>query len=71
VQGSRYLERYRLKVGDEAFWTGMSQYYQAHLLGLGNTRSLLDTLDAASGFDSARHAIRFPSLYPEVSPQPH
>jgi hypothetical protein len=70
VQGSRYLERYRLKVGDEAFWNGISQYYQANLLSIGNTRSLLDTLDAASGFDSARHAKRFPNLYPEVSPQP-
>jgi len=64
VQGARYLDRYRLKVGDDAFWTGVSQYYQANLLKIGGTRSLLDILDAASGFDSSRHAQRFPSLYP-------
>jgi hypothetical protein len=69
VQGSRYLERYRLKVGDEAFWTGVSQYYQAYLMKIGGTRSLLDALDAASGYDSTRHAKRFPSLYPELSLQ--
>jgi hypothetical protein len=64
VQGAQYLERYRLAVGDEAFWTGVSQYYEDNLLKIGDTRSLLDALDAASGFDSARHAKRFPSLYP-------
>jgi aminopeptidase N len=64
VQGARYLDKYRAAVGDEAFWTGLSQYYQDYLLRIGGTRSLLDALDAASGFDSAKHAERFPSLYP-------
>ncbi|MEP7158407.1 MAG: hypothetical protein ABI797_03195 [Chloroflexota bacterium] len=64
IEGSRYLERYRRAVGDDAFWAGMSAYYDAYRLTIGGTRGLLDYLDAASGFDSRLHEKRFPTLYP-------
>ena len=64
VQGALYLERYRTAVGNRAFWAGLSQYYAAYKFQIGGTRKLLDSLDAASGYDSLLHANRFPSLYP-------
>jgi hypothetical protein len=63
VQGANYLNRYRNEVGNTAFWTGMRTYYREHRYRIGRTRKLLDYLDAASGYDSQRHARRFPSLY--------
>jgi len=41
----------------------MRSFVQAHRFRISGTRALLDALDAASGFDSQRHAARFPSLY--------
>jgi hypothetical protein len=64
VQGGLYLENYRLAVGDEAFWRGLSRFYRDQRFRVAGTRSLLDYLDAASGVGSGRHAGRFPSLYP-------
>ena len=64
IQGARYLERYRSEVGSHDFWVGLRAFYEANKLDLGNTRALLDSLDAASGYDSQRHANRFPGLYP-------
>ncbi|HEY8136080.1 MAG TPA: hypothetical protein VIF08_08585, partial [Candidatus Limnocylindrales bacterium] len=63
IQGALYLERYRAAVGDEPFWAGMRQFYDMYRFGIGGTRRFLDTLDAASGYDSELHARRFPSLY--------
>jgi len=63
VQGSNYLNRYRREVGNPAFWRGMRSFVQTHRFRISGTRALLDSLDAASGFDSQRHAARFPSLY--------
>jgi aminopeptidase N len=64
VQGAKYLEKYRRAVGDEAFWAGLSQFYKDYQLKIAGTRTLLSYLDDASGFDGARHGVRFPSLYP-------
>jgi hypothetical protein len=63
VQSSNYLNGYRNKVGNSAFWKGMRAYYQDHKYRIGRTRRFLDYLDAASGYDSQLHARRFPSLY--------
>jgi hypothetical protein len=41
----------------------MRQFYDMYRFGIGGTRRFLDTLDAASGYDSELHARRFPSLY--------
>ena len=38
-------------------------FYREHRYRIARTRKLLDSLDAASGYDSQRHARRFPSLY--------
>ena len=64
VQGDNYLEAYRLRVGDAAFWVGVRNYYQSLRFGLGGTRQLLDTLDAAANGAGGGHEARFPSLYP-------
>lgn len=64
VQGDRYIDAYRQRVGDAAFWNGIRDYYQAYRFGLGGTRALLDTLDAAADGAGGGHEARFPSLYP-------
>jgi aminopeptidase N len=64
VQGSRYLAEYRREVGSSAFWRGLRAFYAAYQFKISGTRTLFDYLDAASGFDSQRHADRFPTLYP-------
>lgn len=63
VQGANYLRAYREEVGADAFWTGLGGFYRDRTLQVVGTRALLDALDAASGFNSQRHADRFPSLY--------
>lgn len=63
VQGALYLRDYRQEVGDDAFWTGLGNFYREKRFEIAGTRALLDALDAASGYDSRRHAARFPSLY--------
>jgi hypothetical protein len=63
-QGFKYLQAYRQTVGAADFWQGLSNYYNANKFKIGSTRKLLDALDAASGYDSSKHAARFPSLYP-------
>lgn len=64
VQGSRYLESYMTTVGRKSFWAGMRQFYRDYEFRIAGTRALLDTLDAASGYNSQLHEHRFPSLYP-------
>lgn len=64
VQGANYLRKYRTEVGSTAFWKGLSAFYRDHKFQISGTRTLLDYLDRASGYDSQRHAKRFPSLYP-------
>lgn len=63
IQGAGYLNDYRLAVGEEAFWRGIRDYYDAYWFGMGGTRQLLAALDAASGRDTTLHRERFPSLY--------
>jgi aminopeptidase N len=64
VQGADYLDAYRDKVGNRDFWNGMRAFYRSHEFRIGGIRGLLDSLDEASGFNSQRHAKRFPTLYP-------
>ena len=51
-------------MGGHQFWAGMRTFYRAYRFKIGNTRAFWDALDAASGYDSQKHADRFPSLYP-------
>jgi len=65
VQGADYLNGYRERVGEDAFWTGMRTYYDRYRFGLGGTLELLQTLDEQAPDDGGGgHADRFPSLYP-------
>jgi hypothetical protein len=64
VQGSRFLDGVRVRMGSSAYWSALRAYIDAHRFGLGSTRSLLDTLDARTPLDlRPMYAPRFPSLY--------
>jgi hypothetical protein len=63
IQGGLYLRDYRDEVGANKFWEGMHQFWMDRKFEIASTRSFLDHLDAASGFDSRLHEDRFPSLY--------
>ena len=63
VQGYNYLEDYRERVGDSAFWAGLREYYDSYRFRIGGTRSLLEILDEASSGMGGGHGTRFPSLY--------
>ena len=63
MQSSEYIDNYRDTVGGKQFWAGMSNFYRSYKFQIGNTRAFWDTLDTATGYDSQKHADRFPSLY--------
>jgi hypothetical protein len=65
VQGAEYLNEYRQRVGDEAFWAGMRLYYERYSFKVGGTLELLQTLDeVAPEGTGGGHEERFPSLFP-------
>ena len=65
VQGSLYLNGYRERVGDEAFWAGVRLYYERYGLRMGGTLELFETLDeVAPEGAGGGHEERFPSLFP-------
>ena len=64
VQGARYLDTYRDRVGGEAFWAGIRAYYDKFRFGLGGNYDLLKTLDDQAGESGGGHEERFPSLFP-------
>ena len=64
VQGADYLDAYRDRVGSDAFWAGLRDYYELYKFGLGGTYELLQTLDADASSNGGGHEDRFPSLYP-------
>ena len=64
VQGSAYMRDYMNQVGADIFWQGMQSFYNDYQFQIAGTQKLWDELDAASGFDSAQHADRFPNLFP-------
>jgi len=57
VQGDIYVDAYRQRVGNSAFWDGMRRYYNDNKFKLGGTRELWDTLDAESGHLSGRRRL--------------
>ena len=64
VQGADYLAAYRKRVGADAFWSGVREYYKRYKFDLGGTRQLLDTLDGhAPGSTGGGHQTRFPRYY--------
>jgi hypothetical protein len=71
IQGQNYLDDYRQRVGNEAFWQGMRLYYERYSFKIGGTRELLETLDevAPEGLGGG-HEERFPSLFPPPEEPP-
>jgi hypothetical protein len=67
VQGGSYLNAYRLRVGDSAFWAGVQNYYKTYGYRITGIRQLLDILDEAAPPELAGgHAERFPRTYVPV-----
>jgi hypothetical protein len=64
IQGADYLDNYHDRVGNDAFWAGLRDYYEKFKFGLGGTYELLQTLDGEAGNNGGGHQDRFPSLYP-------
>ena len=64
VQGDSYLEAYRQRVGDAAFWDGIRRYYDRYSFDLGGIKKLWDTLDEAAAGAGGGHEARFPSIFP-------
>jgi hypothetical protein len=60
IAGGNYINSYRLKVGDTAFWQGMRNYVARYRLGMGGTTQFWAALDTASGYTGG-HTDRFPS----------
>lgn len=64
IHGGNLLDDARRAMGTTNFFTAIRGYLAAHRFGLVHTRTLLDTLDAATSLDlRARWLARFPSLY--------
>lgn len=64
VQGGALLDDVRRQMGTARFWPALAGYVEAHRLGLGGTKALLEALRAASEVDLLPLlAPRFPSLY--------
>jgi len=64
IQGTNYLNAYRKRVGDSAFWAGIRAYYSRYKFKMGGTKQLLMTLDEYAGSKGGGHHARFPSLFP-------
>ena len=67
IQGTNYLNAYRRRVGESAFWAGLRSYYQRYKFKMGGTKQLLMTLDEFAGSRGGGHHTRFPSLFPAGS----
>ena len=65
IQGADYLNDFRQRIGNDAFWAGVRAYYERYRFGLGGTFELLGTLDEQAPEGSGGgHQDRFPSLFP-------
>lgn len=63
IQGGNVLDDIRRRMGTTRFFGALRTYLEANRFGIAGTRTLLDTLDAATSLDlRARYASRFPSL---------
>jgi hypothetical protein len=64
IQGGDWLNDVRRRIGNDTFWRALRGYLDAHRFGMGSSRQLLATLDAATPVSVAALArSRFPSLY--------
>jgi hypothetical protein len=64
IQGGNLLDNARRDMGTRVFFGAVRRYLAEQRWGLSDTRTLLDTLDAATPLDmAARWRARFPTLY--------
>jgi len=64
IQGAKFLNGLRNRIGNTLFWTTMKRYVSAHRYGLASTKSLLDAIDAATSVNlRPTYHPRFPRLY--------
>ncbi len=64
IQGGNLLDNARREMGTAVFFGAVRRYLAEQRWGLSDTRTLLDTLDAATPLDmAARWRARFPTLY--------
>jgi hypothetical protein len=64
IQGGNLLDDLRRDMGDDAFWTAIRSWVDAHRYRIASTKSLLDVLDNATSADLAPALQpRFPRLY--------
>ena len=63
IRGGNYLHKYRLRVGEDAFWAGMRAYYEEYRFKLGGTPELWAALDAAAGESGGGHQALFPKYF--------
>jgi hypothetical protein len=66
VQGSRFIDQIRKRVGDGPFWAAVRQYYADNLFGVSSNKTLLEALrEPAGSWALRRYKTRFPTLYGE------
>jgi hypothetical protein len=64
VQGSRWLDDLRKRMGDRSFWTAIRRYYADNQFGVSSNERLLEALRLVAGdWVLPRYRNRFPSLY--------
>jgi hypothetical protein len=67
IQGSNYLNAYRKRVGNAAFYAGLRAYCSRYKWKMGGTKQLLMTLDEFANGKGGGHHARFPSIFPAGS----
>jgi aminopeptidase N len=64
IQGGNFLDDLRKKIGPTAFWGAIGTYIAENRFEIAPTKTLLDTLDAATSLDlRPTYGPRFPRLY--------
>ena len=63
VQGGLYLRDYKQQVGADNFWNALAGLYRDLKFRIVSTHMFWQYLDNATGYDSAQHHDRFPSLF--------
>ena len=64
VQGGRFLNDLRARMGNTAFWRGLRDYYTRYSYRLGGSKQLLDVLDEHTPLDLVpRYRTRFPRYF--------
>lgn len=64
VQGSRFIDRMRTRMGDPAFWAAMRRYYAENRFGIATNETFLEVMrEEAGDWVLRRYRERFPSIY--------